>query len=102
MVITTRYLGPTRCKGSRVSATSSYGKTIILPWDNAHNPEENHRLAARALIARCQRSDTQSRWIGGMARGGERVWVAELDQIIEPSNHHNPHNRRNHCDQKRL
>ncbi len=83
MVITTRYLGPTRCRGSRVSATSSYGKTIILPWDHAHNAEENHRLAARTLIARCQWSD--SRWIGGMARGGQRVWVAELDQVIEPS-----------------
>ena len=88
MVITTRYLGPTRCKGSRVSATSSYGETIILPWDNAHNAEENHRLAARTLIARFQRSlgrYAKSRWIGGMVRGGERIWVAELDQVIEPS-----------------
>jgi len=88
MVITTRYLGPTRCKGSRVSATSSYGQRIILPWDNAHSAEHNHRLAARILITRCNDGNgsySRSRWIGGMIRGGERVWVAELDQIIEPA-----------------
>lgn len=47
--ITTRYIGPTDFRGSRVKA-SCQARVLILPWDHALGIEENHDAAARALV----------------------------------------------------
>ena len=47
--ITTRYLGPTNFRGSRVVANAGDGRRLILEWESALNVEANHRHAAYAL-----------------------------------------------------
>ena len=49
--IETRFLGPTTARGSRVSARCDAGR-IVVPWDHALNPVENHAAAARALAVK--------------------------------------------------
>jgi hypothetical protein len=51
-VITTRYIGPTDHKPSRVKATAGSGRTITLAWDHALNETENHAAAAAALAGK--------------------------------------------------
>lgn len=60
--ITTRYLGPTNHRGSRIVAQCA-ARRIIVDWDHALNAEDNHKEAARRLIA--QLGWTQDRWSGG-------------------------------------
>jgi hypothetical protein len=53
LAIETRYIGPTNTRGSKVIARVSEElptRKITLEWDNALNPEENHKAAAAALI----------------------------------------------------
>jgi hypothetical protein len=48
--ITTKTLGPTNTKGTRVKASASYAKcTKTLPWDYALDADKNHGAAAKAL-----------------------------------------------------
>lgn len=49
--ITTRYIGPTNYKGSRVKAKAQAG-SITIEWDDALNSEDNHTAAAKALMAK--------------------------------------------------
>jgi len=49
--IVTKYIGPTNHRGSRVKASAQAG-TVTLGWDHALNPDNNHRAAALALMAR--------------------------------------------------
>lgn len=50
--ITTKYLGPTNVKGSRIKATEPDGKSVTLHWDHALDAEENHAAAAKALMTK--------------------------------------------------
>lgn len=49
--ITTRYLGPTNFRGSRVKASAQAG-SVTINWDDALNSEENHRNAALCLMVK--------------------------------------------------
>ena len=49
VAILTKFIGPTNYRGARVKAFTSSGHRIIVPWDHAHNVEENHNAAAIAL-----------------------------------------------------
>lgn len=49
--ITTKYIGPTNYRPSRVKAKAHYG-SVTISWDHALNTDENHEQAARALIAK--------------------------------------------------
>ena len=51
--ITTKYLGPTNYRGSRIKAQAQAG-TITISWDDALNSEENHTAAAKALMTKFQ------------------------------------------------
>ncbi len=46
--ITTKYIGPTNTRGSRVKAQADAG-SLTLSWDDALSIEENHSRAAHAL-----------------------------------------------------
>lgn len=46
--ITTKFLGPTNFRGSRVKATCQAG-SVTISWDHATGSEENHLAAAKAL-----------------------------------------------------
>ena len=60
--ITTRYLGQTNHRGSRIVAQCN-ARRIIVPWDYDLDTEDNHRAAAKALIA--QLGWDNKRWSGG-------------------------------------
>lgn len=48
-VITTKFVGPTNTKGSRVSV-KSWVKNKVVAWDHALNSEENHSFAVAKLL----------------------------------------------------
>lgn len=64
--ITTKYLGPTNHRGGRVRAFASAG-SIVVNWDHALNPAQNHCAAAKALA---KRLDWQGRYVGGATEAG--------------------------------
>jgi hypothetical protein len=87
VAIRTRYLGPTNHRGSRVVAEvceTFDGKRdrVTIGWNPALDPERNHAVAARALLAkfqaRAEHDDTiwnqPHRWHRGATDDGW-VWV---------------------------
>lgn len=73
--ITTKYLGPTNHRGSRIKATCDAG-SLTLTWDHSLSAPENHRLAARALV---QRLGWGGKWIGGGTATGYAFVCAHRD-----------------------
>jgi len=60
--ITTKYIGPTNSRGSRVKAKAAAG-SIIIPWDDGLDVNDNHKRAAMALA-------NKFGWTGKLAEGG--------------------------------
>lgn len=60
--IKTKFLGPTNHRGARVVATDTDTNKITIDWDHELDAEENHREAARALIA-------EMNWFGAWVSG---------------------------------
>lgn len=56
--ILTKYHSPTNFKGSRYSAECERGK-IFVHADDALNPEDNHKSACDALVARFIKEDAE-------------------------------------------
>ncbi len=72
--ITTKYIGPTNVKGSRVKATAAAG-SVTLHWDDSLNPDNNHTAAALALA---NKFGWSGRWHGGGNPDGRgNVYVVE-------------------------
>lgn len=71
-MFTTKYIGPTNTRGSRVKATSAGGASVTLPWDCALNPWDNHLAAARALAVKL---DMPGDYIGASLDGGGYVFI---------------------------
>ena len=68
--ITTKYLGATNFRGARVKATCQAG-SITVSWDCAGNVDENHDLAARALIVKLGwNADCYEQWHRGALPDG--------------------------------
>jgi hypothetical protein len=65
--ITTKYLGPTNVRGSRVKATC-HAKSIILTWDDALNASDNHTKAAQTLA---EQMGWDGQWYGGGCPDGK-------------------------------
>jgi hypothetical protein len=72
--ITTKYLGPTNFRGSRVKA-SCQAKTLIFGWQDNLNSSANHLAAAKALAA--QLGWNYGRWIEAGLPDGSSVWVCD-------------------------
>jgi hypothetical protein len=60
--IETKYLGATNSRGSRIKATAWAGSVTVC-FDYQLNPDQNHKAAADALIAKLG-------WQGKFAQGG--------------------------------
>ena len=65
--ISTKYLGATNTRGSRVKAKSSSGLSLTLSWDDALNSDANHKAAAEALAVKLKWS---GHWVAGADRDG--------------------------------
>ena len=81
--ITTKYLGPTNSRGSRVKAIArnSWGElrgaSVTISWDHSLNSAENHAEAVRAL------ADSLG-WVGTWAMGHtEEGAVAVLIERVQ-------------------
>jgi hypothetical protein len=74
--IQTEYLGPTNVRGSRVKATAQAG-SITLNWDNALNPDRNHKAAALALATKL--GWNYGIWHGGGLPDAGMAWVCACD-----------------------
>jgi hypothetical protein len=60
--ITTKYLGPTNFRGSRIKATAAAG-SITVHYDDSLNSEQAHAQAAEALARKFG-------WAGAYVQGG--------------------------------
>lgn len=70
--IETKFLGPTKTRGSRVKATADAG-SVTIGWDYSIDVVDNHRLAAEQLMKKLE-------WTGNLIGGGTRsgyVWVIQ-------------------------
>lgn len=72
-VITTRFLGPTNTKVSRIKATEPEGKNIVLSYRYDLSSEENHRSVAESLR---DNMGWTGELFGGWARGCY-AWVLD-------------------------
>lgn len=59
--ITTKFLGPTDCRGARIVAKAAAGRRTY-EWNYALGIEENHALAAQRLAEKLRWHGT---WYGG-------------------------------------
>ena len=73
--ISTKYLGATNSKPSRIIAKTSSGKRISLSFDHALNENQNHMRAAQELMTRLQWS---GRMIGGHTKEGMVFVVSDM------------------------
>lgn len=76
--ISTKYIGPTNFRGSRVKAFAEGGSSNTLEWDDALNSEQNHMEAAKALAAKMNWSGT---WQGGGTSSGYVFVNLDSDQF---------------------
>ena len=77
--ITTKYLGPTNVRGSRVKAKCGAG-SLTLGWDNRWNGEQNHTFAAMQLAKKLDWSSFK--FHGGCDCNGDYVFVSESETVF--------------------
>ena len=65
--ITTKYLGATNTRGSRIKAFDMDGNSITIPYPHDLSGEDVHRAAAQAL---CAKMNWSGMLIGGATSGG--------------------------------
>ena len=76
--ITTKYLGPTDHRGTRVKATCAAG-SLTVPWDYALNAPDNH---AAAVMALADKLGWEGPWhLGGTKTGYVGVQVDQDTKI---------------------
>lgn len=70
--ITTKFLGPTNTRGSRIKATADAGSITVI-YDHRLSVDANHRAAAMALVERCGWTEPHypADWVGGGLPGGK-------------------------------
>lgn len=87
--ITTTYAGPTNTKGSRIMA-KSWLKNKAFAWDHALNSEENHKVAAQALVDalnadRVKNGHGDYQWViiaaGSMPDGKGNAYIIDLQEV---------------------
>lgn len=61
--ISTKYLGPTNTRGSRIKASSGSGVSVTVPYDHGLDSFANHQAAAEALCKKLK-------WTGTLVGGG--------------------------------
>jgi hypothetical protein len=69
--ITTKYLGATNYRGSRIKASDQDGNSVIHIYYDEMNSEENHKSVAKAL---CEKMNWFGKLYGGYTKKG-MIWV---------------------------
>ncbi len=72
--ITTKYIGPTNFRGSRVKAICQ-ARSLTVAWDDAKDVNENHTQAARALADALGWLEHNDMVGGGLPNGEGNAYV---------------------------
>ena len=72
-VIVTRFIGPTHFNGPRIKAYNDNGKSIIVPWRDDLDIDDNHLMAADALMQKLELPEKA--WVSGWHRG-EKFFIS--------------------------
>jgi hypothetical protein len=82
--ITTKYIGPSNTKGSRIAASDGDGNRVVVGYDHSMNSERNHARAAAEL---CRKKRWNGRLHGGslleQGKSGRMVWVWDREVQLE-------------------
>ncbi len=78
--ITTKYIGPSNVRGSRVKATA-LGGSVTLGWNDSLNSDANHKCAAQVLANKL--GWNYGEWIEGHLPDGSSVWVCNAKHGVE-------------------
>ena len=73
--IVTKFIPPGNVKGARVKAQADAG-SVTIPWDYSQGIQENHSLAAMALV---ERYNWGGAWVGGIVFNQGYVFVQVPD-----------------------
>lgn len=76
--ISTKYVGPSNTKGSRIIATSASGHRLTISYDSSLSSEDAHAKAAKALR---DKLNWTKEMIGGHTKDG-MVWVFPAEYRI--------------------
>ena len=88
--ITTKYIGPTNVRGSKIKATAAAG-SVTLHWDDSMNSDNNHKAAAKALATKL--GWDYGDWIAGVVKDGSTVWVCNTLNQADKFTISNDHER---------
>lgn len=82
--ITTKYIGPTNTRGSRVKARCEAG-SITVHWDHALDVEDNHTVAAKTLRTKLgwDQDCYPNMYRGGTKDGYVFVFAAEHCEVTK-------------------
>ena len=84
--ITTKYMGPTNHRPSRIKATSCGGKTITNAYDGELSTEANHQAAAISLL---DSIGWRQEMVGGtLSADGRMAWVSTSRNSLRIDNSH--------------
>jgi len=75
--ITTKYIGPSNTKRSRIKATDG-DNSVTLSYDDSLSSDENHRVAAKSL---CNKLGRFGMYVGGHTKDG-MVWVCPNEKLV--------------------
>lgn len=68
--ITTKVLGPTDTKGTRIKATTASGVSVTLSWEYADDELDNARRAVRHLIGTKLNDGWHGRYVAAATADG--------------------------------
>lgn len=69
VAITTKYMGPTNTRGSRIKAQrADGGASVTVSYDYALNTQDNHAAAVQALVDKLDWTDVN--WVLGATDKG--------------------------------
>ena len=68
VAISTKFLGPTNSRGSRVVAFTDTHLRLTVDWDHTLDIDENHARAAKALA---DKMEWAGEWVGGGTECGQ-------------------------------
>lgn len=80
--ITTKYVGPSNVRGSRIIASDGDGHRAITTYESALDSDANHAAAALKL---CEKMEWGGTLVGGhslrQGRSGVMVWVWQDEDL---------------------
>jgi hypothetical protein len=81
--ITTKYLGATESRGSRIKATTTMGESVTVPYDHSKSNEAVHRVAFLALMEKLPNWGRNAWTVGDTKTGYIYVIAQDIFSVAE-------------------